>query len=124
MNPVQDRDLLWIAKEGLKAPLPEPWKPCRDGSKEIYYVNFVTGESVWEHPCDQYYKQLYQEEKIKKLTNGRMPTSDKQKIGKGSKLPLKLLNLPETRQAEKIRTATEVRFVIYNRNSILNFKGR
>jgi len=25
MDPFEDRDLLYIAKEGLKAPLPEPW---------------------------------------------------------------------------------------------------
>jgi centrosomal protein CEP164 len=24
----EDRDLLYIAKEALKAPLPDPWKPC------------------------------------------------------------------------------------------------
>jgi len=28
MDPIKDKDLLWIAKEGLKAPLPENWKPC------------------------------------------------------------------------------------------------
>jgi hypothetical protein len=27
MDPEEDRDLLWIAKESLKAPLPENWKP-------------------------------------------------------------------------------------------------
>jgi len=25
MDPAEDRDLLFIAKEGLKAPLPDPW---------------------------------------------------------------------------------------------------
>ena len=25
----EDRDLFYIAKEGLKAPLPDPWKPCK-----------------------------------------------------------------------------------------------
>ena len=25
MDPKEDKDLLYIAKEGLKAPLPEPW---------------------------------------------------------------------------------------------------
>lgn len=41
-----DRDLFWIAKEGLKAPLPENWKPCKTvDTDEIYYFNFATGES-------------------------------------------------------------------------------
>ena len=25
----EDYDLIYIAKEGLKAPLPPPWKPCQ-----------------------------------------------------------------------------------------------
>jgi hypothetical protein len=27
MNPEKDKDLLWIAEESLKAPLPKDWKP-------------------------------------------------------------------------------------------------
>ena len=59
--------MLWIAKEGLKAPLPEPWKPCETAQGDIYYFNFQTGESIWEHPCDQYYKQMCLEEKMKRV---------------------------------------------------------
>ena len=59
-----EKDLLWIAREGLKAPLPEHWKPCKTpGTGDIYYFNFQTGDSVWEHPCDEYYKSLYAKEK-------------------------------------------------------------
>ena len=38
-----DDNLRWIAREGLKAPLPEHWKPCKtqDGG-EIYYFNVLT----------------------------------------------------------------------------------
>ncbi len=25
----KDKDLIWIAREGLKSPLPENWKPCK-----------------------------------------------------------------------------------------------
>ncbi len=28
MDPYEDRDLFYIAREGLKAPLPHPWRPC------------------------------------------------------------------------------------------------
>lgn len=48
-----DEPLLWIATEGLKAPLPSMWKTCRSADGEQYYFNFSTGESTWEHPCDQ-----------------------------------------------------------------------
>ena len=59
----EERELLWIAREGLKAMLPPDWKPCRSPNDDIYYFNFSTGESVWEHPCDKHYKQLFEEER-------------------------------------------------------------
>ncbi|KAH9557252.1 hypothetical protein CY35_07G075800 [Sphagnum magellanicum] len=66
MNLPEESELLWVAREGLKAPLPEHWKPCRSEDDEIYYFNFQSGESVWEHPCDDYYRKLFTEE-INKL---------------------------------------------------------
>ena len=49
----EDDDLLWIAREGLKAPLPEHWKPCKTNDGEIYYFNFQNGESVCFWPMDR-----------------------------------------------------------------------
>ena len=55
----KEAELLWIAKEGLMSVLPADWKPCKtNGSEEIYYFNFVTGESSWDHPCDGHYRQI------------------------------------------------------------------
>jgi len=45
MDLSKDADLLWIAIEGL---VPSPWKPCKSGSRDIFYYNF--GGSQWEHP--------------------------------------------------------------------------
>ncbi len=67
MNIPDDNDLLWIATEALKAPLPENWKPCKTDDADIYYFNFQTGESTWDHPCDDYYQKTYQQERAKKL---------------------------------------------------------
>jgi len=39
----EDPDLIFIAREGLKAPLPHPWRPCKTRQDEIYYRNFETG---------------------------------------------------------------------------------
>ena len=64
MDLVKDRELFYIAKEGLKAPLPSNWKPCKAPDGEIYYFNFETGESIWEHPCDEYYRNMYEQEKL------------------------------------------------------------
>ena len=63
MRSPEDDHLRWIPREALKAPLPERWKPCKTNDGEIYYFNFASGESVWDHPCDEYYKKLYKEEK-------------------------------------------------------------
>jgi centrosomal protein CEP164 len=66
----KDKDLFWIAKEGLKAPLPSDWKPCKTtDTEEIYYFNFATGASTWDHPCDEYYRGLYEEHKKKKTSD-------------------------------------------------------
>lgn len=67
MDLKNDQDLFWVAKEGLMAPLPKNWKPCKTkDTEDIYYFNFSTGDSTWDHPCDGYYKRLYDEEKKKK----------------------------------------------------------
>ena len=39
-----DKELFWVAREGLKAPLPPDWKPCKSPDGEIYYFNFYNGE--------------------------------------------------------------------------------
>ena len=39
LDPAADGDLLWIAREGLKAPLPEEWRPCRNDAGELFYVS-------------------------------------------------------------------------------------
>jgi centrosomal protein CEP164 len=58
INPAVEKDLLYIAKEGLKAPLPSTWKPCKSPRQgTIYYYNVQNGETQKEHPCDDYYKE-------------------------------------------------------------------
>lgn len=61
-----DGDLIWIARQGIKEPLPPEWKPIQDVSGDIYYFNFENGQSMWDHPCDEYYRGLYLQEKKKK----------------------------------------------------------
>lgn len=66
MDPQKDSELFYIAREALKSPLPEPWKPCRrKGVEEIFYVNLETGEIVFDHPADEYYREYYLQEKDK-----------------------------------------------------------
>ena len=63
MDLVHDRHMFYIAKEGLKAPLPGPWKPCRDPKNNIWYYNFDTKEMQKDHPCDDYYRKYYLNER-------------------------------------------------------------
>jgi hypothetical protein len=63
-----DADLAWIARDGIKAPDPPGWKlyQRKDGSGEPFYFNCTTGESLWAHPLDQHFRDLFTTEKRKK----------------------------------------------------------
>lgn len=50
--------LLWIAREGVVAPVPPPWKACTQNRDDVFYFNFETGESLWDHPCDEKYSRM------------------------------------------------------------------
>lgn len=66
MDLEKDKDLFYIAREGLKAPLPDIWKPAKNRNGDIYYINIESKKTQWEHPCDEYYKKLFQDVKKKK----------------------------------------------------------
>lgn len=86
LDPTQDSDLLYIAREGLKAPLPAPWKPCETQDGAVFYFNFDTQESLWEHPCDLFYKERARELKAAKAKRREIrPGHSPQSAGSGSK---------------------------------------
>ena len=46
--------------------MPENWKPCKTtDTEEIYIFQFCYRGYTWDHPCDEYYRTLYEEEKKK-----------------------------------------------------------
>ena len=59
-------DLFWIAEHGLTAPVPKNWNACvtpdpTEGAPahhRRYYFNTKSGESMWEHPLDKYFREL------------------------------------------------------------------
>ncbi|XP_036938904.1 centrosomal protein of 164 kDa-like isoform X1 [Acanthopagrus latus] len=63
IDPTSEPELLWLAREGIVAPLPPEWKPCQDVTGEIYYFNFSSGQSTWDHPCDEHYRRLVAQER-------------------------------------------------------------
>ena len=103
----QDSGLLYLVREGLKAPLPEPWEPYRTESGEIYYFNPVTGESDWVHPCDKLYQQKVAQLKARQRQAPRLrphPPTGPQNFQRSSGTP-QLTNfkaqLLDTDQAER-----------------------
>jgi len=80
MDLVKDQHFRWIATQGLKRPMLPGWKPCKTpDTGEIYYFNFKTGESSWDHPCDFYDKNLLLEEKRKRDANKKKEANEKEK---------------------------------------------
>jgi len=62
----RDKSLFWIAREGIKAQLPPSWKPCKAPNGDVYYFNFESGESIWDHPCDVQFREIFKAAKKSK----------------------------------------------------------
>ena len=71
MNPDIDTDLLYLAREALHTPLTDGWKPCRDADGNLFFFNFETGQSSWDHPADATYRNLIQDKIREKRDGGR-----------------------------------------------------
>ena len=71
----KEQDLLWIAREGVVAPVPAPWKACTENGDDVFYFNFETGESIWDHPADERYRQLLQEKREEQSAPSRTSKS-------------------------------------------------
>ncbi|RNF06121.1 uncharacterized protein Tco025E_07661 [Trypanosoma conorhini] len=95
MNFPEDKPFLWIAREGLKAPLPEHWKACRSEKGDLYYFNFKTGESNWDHPLDEQFRELLKNEKM---------SPSPQSVANGAKRTPFEVNAEEETVAEQNKT--------------------
>ena len=51
----------------------------QDPSGEIYYFNFATGDSVWDHPCDEHFRELVvkERERLRKQKLEKKPSKEK-----------------------------------------------
>ena len=67
----KDAEFLYIAEEALTSPLPENWEQGVSEDGVPYHYNSVTGESIWEHPRDQEFRELYQKKKKEKREETR-----------------------------------------------------
>ncbi|XP_075460348.1 centrosomal protein of 164 kDa isoform X2 [Ascaphus truei] len=91
IEPDSEPALMWLAREGIVAPLPAEWKPCQDVTGDIYYFNFSTGQSTWDHPSDENYRELVTQEREKLQAPGgkkdKKKKKEKKKDKKGKELP-------------------------------------
>ena len=69
MDPVADKDLLYIAEWALSAPLPEGWTEHVDTSGNEFYFNSMTGVSTYEHPLDGQFREYYRQMKLEARQN-------------------------------------------------------
>ncbi|XP_032820430.1 centrosomal protein of 164 kDa isoform X2 [Petromyzon marinus] len=76
IDPEKEPELMWLAREGIFTPLPKEWKPCQDVNGDIYYFNFSTGMSSWDHPCDEYYRQMVDKERERLAKQGTVKAQD------------------------------------------------
>ena len=79
-----------------------PWTFCvffsQDPNNEIYYFNFATGESIWDHPCDEYYRTMVEKERKKlELSGGTVAkkAADKKNSKKKKDKKAKTLDFPD-----------------------------
>ncbi|XP_029429977.1 LOW QUALITY PROTEIN: centrosomal protein of 164 kDa [Rhinatrema bivittatum] len=80
LDPDNEPELMWLAREGIVAPLPVEWKPCQDITGDIYYYfNFSTGQSTWDHPNDEHYRDLVLQERRKLQAQGGAKKKEKKK---------------------------------------------
>ncbi|XP_062995211.1 centrosomal protein of 164 kDa isoform X2 [Elgaria multicarinata webbii] len=102
IDPENEPELMWLAREGIVARLPAEWKPCQDITGDIYYFNFANGQSTWDHPCDERYRQLVVQEREKLLDQEGLKKKDKKKKKekKKEKRASELLKRPGEVQSE------------------------
>ncbi|XP_060929483.1 centrosomal protein of 164 kDa-like [Limanda limanda] len=118
IDPGSEPELLWLAREGVVAPLPAEWKPCQDVTGEIYYFNFSSGQSTWDHPCDEHYRLLVAQERertqLTAATGGMGAKKDKDKKKKKEKKEKK-----EKKKREPVKTSGALTPVLGSLPSLL-----
>ena len=70
MDPEQDEELLWIAEQALRAPVPEGWEELMDPLGNLYFYNEDTMQATRQHPMDGYYQSLYRKLRMQMKAGG------------------------------------------------------
>ncbi|CAM9340890.1 unnamed protein product, partial [Ectocarpus sp. 13 AM-2016] len=81
MDPERDGAYMWIAEEALNAEVPEGWVTGEgEGEYEglVYYYNEATGESTWDHPLDEYYREKFKRKKARRAAREKEDKGNRQ----------------------------------------------
>lgn len=57
----EDEAFLYLAREGITAPLPPNWMAYERNDGEVYYKHRITQEKTYDHPTDIEYRKKYEE---------------------------------------------------------------
>ncbi|KAF7251388.1 hypothetical protein EG68_08708 [Paragonimus skrjabini miyazakii] len=60
----KEPELIWLAKEGISAPVPKGWQVLQDENNQIFYYNSASGQSLWEHPLDAFYRNQVRQARL------------------------------------------------------------
>ncbi|KAF5394975.1 hypothetical protein PHET_09080 [Paragonimus heterotremus] len=60
----KEPELIWLAKEGISAPVPKGWQVLQDENNQIFYYNSASGQSLWEHPLDEFYRNQVRQNRL------------------------------------------------------------
>lgn len=55
---ISEPNMIWIAADALKAPLPVNWTAEKDANGRTFFYNHLTNQSRWEHPLDPHFRNL------------------------------------------------------------------
>ena len=105
MNLPEDQNLLYLAREGLKAPIPPNWIPYQSRNGEIYYKHKITQEKIYDHPTDIQYRKKYEQQKEKMARTNLKSINMRQNmvsgLGQSGQLNSQLSNLNNVHAIQK-----------------------
>lgn len=107
-----------VVPRSLSSPLFLPHS--QDVTGDIYYFNFSTGQSTWDHPCDEHYRRLVAQEReraqLTAAAGGAGAKKDKEKKKKKEKKEKK-----EKKKKEPLKTPGVSGCYIFTQFFLLHF---
>ena len=93
IDPQNEQSLLWIAREGMEAPLPDGWNEQLDERGVPYYYETATRRTQWKHPYDDYFKDLVRRAR---KHSARHRTRSEASASRGTQLSSSVTKAPKT----------------------------